>query len=413
MMPSAQSRALVARILLILTLSVLSLIYQQADWRYGGVAGEILQNADFSKSNKFWQVAPGGDVVIDAILHGAVLRRDRVEDALPYILQGISDFGSHEHLRIGAEIRLEDLHPGRQPWQRAVLNLDSFSAARAKMNYWPHEIANLSGANGWQTVNRVLPVPKSAKSMRLVAFMGAPQGRMAIRNISVRAVRETTLSRWLGQALLAGWLLAGAWCLAPLLRRPLITPARAMMLVAGLAVLAGALAPQPQLGQAVTQARQLSDTALKAIRAAALPDKGAEVAVTGPQTGVGGKAVKITRGRPASVGKPHGKAGKTIAPPRPAAPLGLAQEHLGHLAAYLILSALALAVYGRRALAQVVTGLCLFAIASEALQSFVVTRDAEWADLAYNGLGIVTGCAFAMIAHALFSRFLGRRKAAG
>jgi len=400
------------RILLILTLAAVSLIYQQAVWRFQDVAAEVLQNGDFSSGGAFWQAPRGAHVAVDTVLHGVVLQRDRDGGALPYILQPIKDFAGHKHLRVRAEIRLQNLRPGPAPWQRAVLALESFSSYSARLRYWPHDIANLSGGDGWRTVERVLPVAKAAKSMRLVAYMGAVQGRMTIRNISVRAMAETTLSLWLGWALLASWLLAGVWCLAPLARRPMITPVRGLVLCAGLAILAGALTPQPQLGQAVALALNLSNTAAEAIRAAVRPESTVK---RQPSVPAGDHATMPRASRPDKLRTPRARAALGAGPSSITSPgilTGLAPgaEHLGHFMAYLLFSALVLLAYGRRSLTRVATGLALFAVISEALQSFIITRDAEWLDMAYNGAGIVSGCALAFCAGAIFDRLPWRKR---
>lgn len=403
---------MIPRILLILTLAAVTVTYQRAVWRYQDAAADVLQNADFSQGGAFWHAPRGAHVAVDTLLHGVVLQRDRDGGALPYILQPIRNIADHEHLRVRAEIRLENLRPGPAPWQRAVLALESFSSYGAKLKYWPHDIANLSGGDGWRTVERVLPVPKAATSMRLVAYMGAKQGRMTIRNISVRAMAETALSLWLGWALLASWLLVGVWCLAPLLRRPLITPVRDLLLFTGLAVLAGALTPQPQLGQTVAMAYKLSNTAAEAIQAAVRPERTAQSRPTAP---AGDQATMPRGSLPNKIRTPAARAAQGASPPSVAPPGYMigptpGAEHLGHLIAYFLFSALVLVAYGRRSLTRVATGLALFAVTSEALQSFIVTRDAEWLDMAYNSAGIAGGCALVLTGGAIFDRLPWRKR---
>jgi hypothetical protein len=396
--------AFAIRVLLVFVLAVLSVIYPQGAWRFQAVEGEVLRNADFSQGGKFWYRPRGDQVAIDRVQHGAVLRRDGAGGVLPYVLQPIRNFADFEYFRIRAEIRLDGLRPGPKPSQRAVLTLESFSPGGAKLRYWPHDIARLSGGSGWRAVERVLPVPETAGSMRLVAFMGAERGAMAIRNITATAVTETALSRWLGRALLASWPMAALFCLTPLLRRRLITPARALVLLAGLAIVAGAMTPQPLPGQMIDPARQFSSHALAAVQNTVqsalqiiMPEEAPRppppIAAAGPNREAGRDAANgdAAASKAATAQKARLRTPGRAAPPGPVFMRAANPEHLGHLAAYMVLSALAFMTYGRWHSIRVILALCLFAAASEALQSFIITRDAEWMDLVFNGLGIAGG----------------------
>ncbi len=407
--------AFAVRVALVLVLAVLSVVYQQGKWRYQAVEGDVLRNADFSQGGRFWYSPRGGQVAIDRVQHGAVLRRDSAGAVLPYVLQPIRNFAGYEFFRISAEIRLEALRPGAKPSQRAVLAMESFSPRRAKMRYWPHDIARLSGGAGWQTAERILPVPTEAGSMRLVAFMGAAQGAMTIRNITATAMIETAPSRWLGRALMAGWLIAAIICLAPLLRWRMITPARALVLLGGLAIMSGAMAPQPQLEQTLNQARQFSSTALAAVQDTAqtvlrkispkeAPRPMPPNAAPGPDPDRVAARAEAVASKAATIRKARVRTRGPAAPPGPVFLRAANAEHWGHLAAYFVLSVLAFATYGRRHPLRTILALCLFAAVSEALQSFIITRDAEWVDLIFNGLGIASGGLGALLFLILMNR---------
>jgi VanZ family protein len=234
--------------------------------------------------------------------------------------------------------------------------------------------------------------------------MGAERGAMAIRNITATAVIESDLSKWLGRALLASWPMAAIFCLTPLLRRRLITPGRALVLLAGLAIVAGAMTPQPLLGQMIGPAQHFSSHALAAVQNTVrtavrkfmpeeAPQSGPPISGSGPDRPAGRDAANgaAAASKTATAGKARVRTHKPAAPPGPVFTQAASAEHLGHLAAYIVLSGLAFMTYGRPHPIRVILALCLFAAASEALQSFIITRDAEWMDLVFNGLGIVGG----------------------
>ena len=170
-------------------------------------------------------------------------------------------------------------------------------------------------------------------------------------------------------------------------------------MLTGLAILAATLAPQPQLSVFVHQARHLSgghltvarvwlESKLQYFDTDERPDPTA-VKVSHPRINVDGKgAAPSGTGYVRRAVAPVVKQAAARGPVFDQAP---GSEHLGHLSAYFILGAMVFTGYGRRKPGGAILALCLFAAATEALQSFVITRDAEWLDLMFNGMGLFVG----------------------
>ena len=100
----------------------------------------------------------------------------------------------------------------------------------------------------------------------------------------------------------------------------------------------------------------------------------------------------------------------TVATPAPPILLNAPSDKLTHFLGFAILAAVALLGFGSRGVVPVLGALVLLAVVTEVLQSFPITREAQWTDLASDGVGILTGAATYLGVRWSLARLRGRRR---
>jgi VanZ family protein len=410
------ARAFLPRLAVALALCLLTFAYHGGGWRYATAGENILTNGDFALGTRHWYGSRGGGAQVDPDRRTAQLYRDQSQTVLPFILQPIAGFRQHSHLRIGGDIRIAGIRAGPQPWQWAILALESFNRPTGKMRYWPHIVARLQGAADWQRHERVIPVSPNAGMMRLVAFVGADSGRMSLKQLSIVPVRPTAAARAAGVGLALLWLAAIGWIVTPLLQRRNRSLGRLVVMLGGAAILLGGLAPQPQLGQVVRGTISTVEQGLQRLESSverAAPEHPARP--TPPPEGAAPEAEQERAGpdgeKAAETAPSRERAAGQRAAPRlsPSGRRLSGAEHAGHFVAFMVLALLASAAYGRRSIGLVTVGLLLLALCGETLQHFSITRDAELADLAYNFGGVAAGATLSVVLFALSAALRRRR----
>lgn len=416
-------RPLQFRLLAILALGLASLMFEAAPERYDLADQELVGNFDFSAGGERWIGSRQGLKLTDETPQAVRLWRDENQRRLPFLVRYLPKLEDDDHLRVTAQVRVVGVPPSDNPWMLASLHIEQFDRWSRRIGYWPYRVAALATEDGWREVSRTFPVVRDAAQIRFVAFLGADQGAMEVRQISIRAATETNLARWIGWSLRVGWLLLIVGCVLPLLRRPLLDWSRAAALLLALVIGLGSMLPQPELGWTIRMTRlamleagqDMTRLADAAIERWGTPIGDAEDAS-------GGDVAPASRGNAKSAEaqtKTHGQT-SADAPVDGGAPPGAktaeseeassaksrttqeraaqrlpqksnSESLITHFLSYALLTVLALLAYRSMPATGVMMTIAALAFATECLQTFIVTRDSELADLGFNAAGIAMG----------------------
>jgi hypothetical protein len=321
---------------------------------------------------------------------------------VPFMVRDVPNFRGADAVRIGIEARTSGVVPGPQFWQAARVLLWSYDETGQRLRYLPYEVLRLDGTRDWRQARLVVPVIDALNVMRIVVVQAGETGTMQLRGLTVDALAEREFYRIARYGLIGLWIAAGLWAAFPLARH--WTRGRAAAAALLIVTLAGALTPQPFMSNTLHAAEESLAGALEPARSAI------ERLATGGAADVASQTVAeaLVEAQPLSApagGQAGHAAQTTAATPSITATLladfsprlDLDEAHL--LAFALLAAALPFAFPGAR-LWQLFAGLVLLGLAIEMVQSFYVSREAEWDDLVQDvtgaalGLGLTAGFLF-------------------
>lgn len=424
-------RAALARVGALLLLSALTLSLFAWDGRLRPVARDLLPNLDFSQGGSGWSATPGVTLLPD--LGPAVALVTRPQRTLVYLSQDVPEPRRFALLRLSAEVRWENIVARERDWQRAGIILRSFGRGEQRVRFWPYEMFLADGSGDWQRHQRVFPVSEATVKMTLFVYNAGLSGRFLARGVRLDAVAETAVAHLARHALMICWgaLIASA-AFAMFVRAGRWN--RWLLLLLGGLILASTLAPQPGLVYLVGDSADRAFTMVDATLARLSPEPPAVVVGHPPPPAVAGEeaaappaapaesagdreglesaaapplAGDLSGAPPAASGAPPPAVVSAPAPrPSPTAAvrlwldsvlyegrpiLGLDKQSAGHLAAFALFAGLLAVSIARLGLLPLAGYLLLAAAGSEVLQSFVISRGVELADLAMNAAGIAAG----------------------
>lgn len=340
-----------------------------------------------------------------------------------YIVLPFRPGDSAPWLRVTFEAKAEGVVRGDADTRKARLLFWSFDRDWRRLRYVPHEVAELQGTSDWRTYQLIAPVVPATAYMTLVAFNAANAGAIAVRTPRLEVLAESGTYRVLRQALIALWLLAGLWIAVPLIAASLRVPARLPALAGAVCILVGTLTPLPMLSDYTRIAVGGALFAFHAAREAVTPGPRDRIAAA-PAGPAAPEHPAETAG--ASPGARPAETPASPAPPDPrfaatpeVADLHLAgaraimaaarvanrdlgePAHFGGFVLFGLAAAFGFAAVPRWQLAGFVV---LFGAATEALQSFYFSRDADLVDLLADAGGAALGLALAGLAAAAAMR---------
>jgi hypothetical protein len=385
-----------ARATVVVALCALTAALQLSDMRYETVRSSLIPGM-FAPS---WGLNRGV----------AVLREDPTQALLnrasgqpvAFLVRDIPNIRSQSAVRIGIEAKATGVTPGREVWQAARVLLWSYDSSGARLRYMPYEVLRLEGSSDWREGRLTVPVIPAVAAMRIVVVQAGQAGSMLVRGLTVDGVVESRpyiLARFV---LIGLWAAAGLWCVAGLFRR--WSQARMVAAVVLAATLVGAFTPQPLLSDSIHDAVTEAQVAVEPVRVAMVR----LTAPTGVSTQEASPVTVVTLESPPAVPAPTVSA-PPIAPvpgpvglPSPVAATPAVTTLLadfspqlgvgwGHVVAFALLAASLSFAFPSTPRWQVLAGLLLFGVAIEAVQSFYITRGAEWGDVAQDGLGAALG----------------------
>ncbi|MGE3934440.1 MAG: VanZ family protein [Rhodospirillaceae bacterium] len=379
-----------ARVTVVLALCALTALLFLTDIRWATVRSAIVPG--FGSGT--WSASDAG---------ASLLRDDpsvAVLEALPgpassYVALRLLQPFSASHVRVSVEAKAEGLRDTAAPWQKVRVILYNFAADGRHLSYLPHMVAEIDGPGDWRRFGLVTPVPREVASHRLIAFNGAEDGRLVLRNLAVDSVTERDYFVVLRLALVALWIVAGAWVAYPLVRRPPAGFALRIALAACLLIAVAGLTPQPEWSRAIGGAVGMARQTAGAARDAVLGPRDRAPA-RAPAQAAGSSAIPRADGL---IPVPGDRAVREqldggvfhIWPPKVGT--GPVAHFFGFAVAGFLLS-LGLRSAPRH---HVLWYLLLLALATELLQSFHFSRATELEDLAMNAAGIAVGVAAATV----------------
>lgn len=381
----------------VIALCLATIVFFQMGNRYETVEQGILKNLDFRQLGKRWVGSPKGVVLIP----GAVpaLRLDNQGRRQTLITQVIFNPSRYENIHVAADIKLEAIVAGKSWWRQAGVILLGLDIRGARMNYWPSEIALLSGSSNWQRYEAIIPTSAVMRRLQLFIFNGATSGVMDIKNLQIDAVEEALWSRTAKLGLIALWSIIGLWILLPLCicyRKDL--PA-GLSIVAFLVMITGALTPQPFLSET-------SGPALEKVATFVAPKPANEAADKEPTN-------ETKTEKPPKTSKDKKKPKQAIAPvvskaPRAAiqgAITGGGSAYTAHFVSHVVLAVLVFFAFPSAPWWRLIGYLLIAAATTEVLQMFVITRSAGLDDGLANLVGVACGILFYSVWRAVHRKF--------
>ena len=386
-------------------LSLSTYLILELPWRYDLVRYDILGDRAWQEGIADWDRSAG--VVAGAPTNGPLVAcLEPGEGAtLPFLSKPVAAPSDISHLRVSAGLKADRLVPGMETWQRGHVQLWSFDADGRPLWYWPHEIAVIEDAGGWQDHALVVPVAGSGRAVRFLAYNGALEGALCLRDVRIEGLTERRLFAALRYALWPLWAASLLWIsvLVMRTRRPILL--KGGLLGAGLVILALVLMPQPYYAT-VSHPLEFQLGLLASLFESAQPPSQSQAAgsdVAQPQE----KAATHKKG--AQIWESYGQA-----QPRPP-PVGLGPfqafftfKNLAHAAAFFALAVLIGLTYGQLGLPLCIAAALLCVIASESMQFLVITRSSQWSDLLAGACGATLGVLLGALVRLRF-RLRGRQ----
>lgn len=343
-------------------------------------------------------------------------------DSPSFVQAGFPVPAGADALRVDLQAGAESLEPGAEARQSAWVQMFSFDAHGRLLWYWPKTILRLMAPSTFRPVSAVLPLNGDIAGALIVAFNGADRGTFEIGPPSVTYLVERPFAPYLRYALIAAWVVVGFW-LAGATIRGAANMARAGFVLGAVALaLGGALMPQPAFRQVSAPLEALTLQVADAVFyrapqiAEPIPPRDIESPSPAepevPQTDTPHAPSDKPQSAQQDRSSENSAAAMALAaPPRPDYPVTFKQ--LGHFAAFFLLGLAAIAAFPGASWSDRLICLGGFAIATECLQWFVVTRTGQLVDLVADGAGLALAVAVALLAGRIMpGRFLPRRATA-
>ena len=403
--------------LIVAGLCLATLAVLEAPWRFESL-GRSLTIAPPDQIPKPWivsrkgvsEAAPGegGGLVLDADASRSV----------PYVATTLRRSSAFSHLRVLADMRVEDLRPGRRNQREGALIIVSFGEKYRPIRYWPQRVLRFDENQDWRSHSAVFPLHEDARALQLIVYNAAQSGRLGLRRIELVPLSERPFFVGL-RILTAGlWAVFFGFCAWSLLRVEAHKVLKAaLVLLFGLAT-AAIVMPQPHYGKIVHEVEDLADD-LASLAA-------------WPLTGGRDQAESETKPESDPKTEPEAAQAQSRSPAESAAPADSGREsragglrvvsgqeralfewlsfkEAAHFSMFLVLAGATLLTFRQQRRLPVLLFLALFAISSEILQLFVATRSTSMADLLVNAVGLATGTLAALALLAV----TGRRQRSG
>lgn len=420
--------AIVLCVLALLT-CVLSYAVIDGDHRYVPLGADPANTPASSETP--WQASAWGVESIrrDGRDNFEVRLRADAAGRVPFLRKVIQIPHGADGIRIRAAVRAEGIVAGLQQWQDGRLQIATYTRSEGLLTHWPGRIAQVSSTRAWHPYGRVIPAPPEPAIMIAVIYNGASAGTLYVRDIEIEAVKERPLYRVLFWVLIGAWgciAIATAWLLLRLTPSiPRLLPLFGVVVVA----LASVLTPQPFFmkvtGPLDEQLEVWMDQLAPPPPAPSPPALAGPLAPPDDISGPGDNADTAPTSAPSPPDQTRADRAPQSGPEetqRPAAPppspsdtaaerplqpvttlvqvareLGIRRDDVniktaGHAAVFFAIALASFLAFPQVAVGWRIAFLFLFAVSTEALQLFVITRTSSGVDLIIDAVGLGTGC---------------------
>lgn len=196
-----------SRLIVLGLLMVGTIVFFHRFDRYEISSPELLADPEFSEGLSHWELSGRGTATMhkDAVL----LRVDKAGAGVA-IRQYLPDPKQYRLLHLVAKLKAEDIRPGARFWQKGSLALISLDENQ-RMLPVPHLVAQLSGTHSWRTYQAVFRIPAEAHAVRVGVQLIGATGMLAVKQLSLHAVRERAMFVYYQYLGIAIWVIALIW----------------------------------------------------------------------------------------------------------------------------------------------------------------------------------------------------------
>ena len=306
-----------------------------------------------------------------------------------------------EALRMNLALGAESLLPGEEAWQAGWVQLLSFDSAGRLFWYWPRDVLRVTGQSAMAPASATVPLQPGIKTVMILIYNGAEAGELRAGPPALTYLVERPLARVLRHALVLAWIAAGVWIANAILRRAARGAWSVLLLAAIFIALSGTLTPQPTFRNLTAPlefwALALADAVfLPSPEPLSVPEP--SVPKSPPPESPGGTppapkastadASQSETSLPEASRREASRLGEPMALPAPRPDYPFSFKQLSHFGAFYLLGLAAFLAFPRASWAARLGCLGCFAIVTECLQWFVVTRTGQLFDLVSDGLGL-------------------------
>ncbi|MBU1341546.1 MAG: VanZ family protein [Proteobacteria bacterium] len=120
------------------------------------------------------------------------------------IQQEVEVFEQGSILQLSADMKSENILPGKKPWNLARLLLVQNDGQKDRWNF-QHQVASLTGTREWDAYSQTFTIGLETKKIRVAAELGRCSGTFQLKNIRLYPVSQTLAYTWVKKSILALW----------------------------------------------------------------------------------------------------------------------------------------------------------------------------------------------------------------
>ncbi|MFO1431375.1 MAG: VanZ family protein [Candidatus Competibacteraceae bacterium] len=198
-----------SRLIVLGLLMVGTIVFFHRFDRYEISSPELLTNPQFAEGLNHWELSGRGTAVMHK--NTVLLRVDKAGAGVA-VRQYLPDPKQYRMLllQLTAKIKSEDIRPGTRFFQKGSLALISLDENQRMLRV-PHLVAQLSGTHPWDTYQAVFRVPPETHAIRVNIQLIGATGLLAVKQLSLHAVRERAEFVYYQYLGIAIWLIALIW----------------------------------------------------------------------------------------------------------------------------------------------------------------------------------------------------------
>lgn len=409
---SAYARLLVALLALIGT----TLAVQLGPWRYQPAPGTVAAVDDYLQNPRAWQLSRGVGIATE---QGAPVARLEAGGRFAFLGRVVRPEPGAAYTRFSLEVKTEALQGRARDNRAAVVRATSFDQQRRRIRYWPHEmVEGVARDSDWTPVSLVVPWRPEVGLMRLEIANIGKGGVLKVRRIAIEPLVDAAWYPVAQGALIAGWVVLTGLAVMVVLGR--LRPLRFGIPVAatGVSLIIAAVLPQPVFDYLANPFEQPLIAAVRAssqiLPPRARPSEAGQPAASAPQPAPATPqpVEEAPVARPPSITEPPAAApaasGMTGTEAMELARDGasrlrrLVEGNTLHAAGFGFLALLSIG-FARLPFLRVVLAVAGVAVATEAVQLFTITRDADLNDIAVDATGALAGVLAGLLLRRLFA----------